>query len=325
MKRKRMLLYMSDFYGYYQEIISELNCQNWDVTWYLDQLRLTSAQIVISKLRKGYKEQLFDAYFKKTLEDNRNEDIDMMLVIFAAGYFKPKHMSLFRQYFPNAEVVYYSWDAIANYPTTKALFDSADRAYTFDLADSEMYGISFLPLFYIPSVLKKKKLVYDCSSIMSFQPEKSESMKTLLKTIPPDTHNFIYLRVGNEMLQFRMKLFSRRQIKGLEQYFHKESLSRDDVISTFAASAAVIDCPRPHQNGLTMRTFEVLSLERKLITTNENITKYEFYTPNNIYVIDEEHKSIPKSFFETPFDTKYTLNEKYSLPHFIKVLTTSLQ
>ena len=148
-------------------------------------------------------------------------------------------------------------------------------------------------------------------------------MKTLLKTIPPDTHNFIYLRVGNEMLRLRMKLFSRKQIKGLEQYFHKESLSRDDVISTFAASAAVIDCPRPHQNGLTMRTFEVLSLERKLITTNENIKKYEFYTPNNIYVIDEEHKSIPKSFFETPFDTKYTLDEKYSLPHFIQVLTTN--
>ena len=44
MKRRRMLLYMSDFYGYYKEIISELNAQNWDVTWYLDQLRLTSAQ-----------------------------------------------------------------------------------------------------------------------------------------------------------------------------------------------------------------------------------------------------------------------------------------
>ena len=315
------MLYMSDFYGYYQEIILELNCQGWDVTWYLDQIRLTPAQILISKLHKGYKEQLFDVYFKKTLEDNRNENIDMMLVIFAAEYFKSKHISLFKQYFPNAEVVYYTWDAIANYPATKALIDSADRAYTFDLADSEMYGVSFLSLFYIPCVLKRRKLEYQCSSIMSFQPEKSEGMKKLLNTIPPDTKNFIFLRVGSKLQLFRIKLFARKEIKGLEKYFHQESLSRDEVISIFAASAAVIDCPKPRQNGLTMRTFEVLSLERKLITTNKNVKKYDFYTPNNIFVIEEGHESIPKTFFETPFDSAYALDEKYALPHFVRVLT----
>lgn len=325
MKRRRMLLYMSDFYGYYKEIISELNAQNWDVTWYLDQLRLTAAQLVIAKIDKGYKERLFDAYFQKSLEENRNESIDMILVIFAAGFFRPKHMALFKQYFPNTEVVYYTWDSITNYPVTRDLVNSADRAYTFDLADSETYGINFLPLFYIPGVLKQSKMVYHCSSIMSFQPEKSEELKKLLKTIPPDTNNYIFLRVGSKLLLLRMKLFSRKQIGGLEQYFHLESLSRNDVISTFAASAAVIDCPRPHQNGLTMRTFEVLSLGRKLITTNENIKKYDFYSPDNICVIDEKNECIPKDFFDKPFDDKYALSDKYSLPSFIQLLTTGVQ
>ena len=315
---------MSDFYGYYQEIISELNCQDWDVTWYLDQLRLTKAQILMARLHRGFKEQLFDAYFKRTLEENRNGNIDMMLVIFAAEYFKPKHLLLFKQYFPNAEVVYYTWDAIANYPATNALIDSADRAYTFDLADAEMYGISFLPLFYIPCLLKQRRVEYQCSSIMSFQLEKSEGMKKLLNMIPPDTKNFIFLRVGSKLQLFRMKLFAGKEIKGLEKYFHQESLPRDEVLSIFAASAAVIDCPKPHQNGLTMRTFEVLSLKRKLITTNANVKKYDFYTPNNIFVIEEGNKRIPTDFFETPFDSSYALDKKYSLPHFVQILTNGI-
>ena len=76
-----------------------------------------------------------------------------------------------------------------------------------------------------------------------------------------------------------------------------------------------------NQVGLTIRTFEALHLKKKLITSNKNIMKYEFYTPNNIYVIDENSENkIPNEFFESDFDESFALSTDYSLDSFVKKL-----
>ena len=117
-----------------------------------------------------------------------------------------------------------------------------------------------------------------------------------------------------------MKIFHRNNFVRFKKYFTFASLNRTECLNIIKESIAVIDCPVPNQNGLTMRTFETLAMNTKLITSNINVREYDFYTPNNIFVVDSNVSEIPASFFSTPFDVQFQIGEKYSLKHFVKVL-----
>ena len=64
----------------------------------------------------------------------------------------------------------------------------------------------------------------------------------------------------------------------------------------------MLDIQHPNQTGLTMRTIEMIGLNKKIITTNSSITEYDFYSPNNVLVIDRENVEIDLAFFETQYE-----------------------
>ena len=108
------------------------------------------------------------------------------------------------------------------------------------------------------------------------------------------------------------------------KYFKKSDFSfkkksRKEIDELITNSIAVIDCPLHDQNGLTIRTFDVLKSEKKLVTNNINIKKYDFYTQDNIFVVDGS-KKVPRSFFETAFNREYALGYKYSVDNFVHIL-----
>ena len=102
------------------------------------------------------------------------------------------------------------------------------------------------------------------------------------------------------------------------------SLSKREVIDILSRSVAVIDSPQDDQNGLTMRTIEALGACRKIITTNENITAYDFYDPINIYVSKEG--SVPSGCFlrSEPISIPDALYRKYSLKGFVESLMSNM-
>ena len=61
-------------------------------------------------------------------------------------------------------------------------------------------------------------------------------------------------------------------------------MSQEEIISLISKSKAILDINHPSQVGLTMRTFETLGANKKLITTNENIKIYDFFDKENIDV-----------------------------------------
>ena len=164
------------------------------------------------------------------------------------------------------------------------------------------------------------KIEYDVSTVMSLYAEKCESIKAVVNALPDKIVKYIYLRIWDKLYLFKLKLLFSKRIRGLEQYFHFDSLGMKEVNDIISRSKAIIDCPLPNQNGLTMRTFETLALGKKLITTNKNIVYYDFYSSNNIFVVDGKSK-VPLSFFESEFDQNYKLSDEYSISNFVKKLT----
>ena len=208
-----------------------------------------------------------------------------------------------------------------NFPLIKDLFRLSDVAYTFDSNDAIKYNVNFLPLFYSKNICETPVIKYDISTVMSFFAEKAASLNEVITRLPSDCKSFIYLRIRTRRYLWKLKHFNKKKVQSLEKYFNLASLPREEVLKIFAESKAVIDCPLPGQNGLTMRTFEVLSMGKKLITSNESIRNYDFYCKENILIMPEEADRL-ESFLELPFNRNYLMDSKYSVSSFVKTLTS---
>jgi hypothetical protein len=108
--------------------------------------------------------------------------------------------------------------------------------------------------------------------------------------------------------------------------FKFRPLSQQEVLDIFRKSSTVFDMQHNMQNGLTMRTIETLGAKRKLITTNGNITKYDFYNENNILVLNEHSISEIDKFIRRDYEPiNDRIYEKYSLNRWIEVITSEKQ
>ena len=318
---KELLLLMTDFYGYNEDIISELEKQGWNVTWFQDKIPLNTAEGLVTKVLPKYKENKFNRYFHTCLESVKDKKYDLILIIFGALYLQKEHISFLRKQFTDTKIVYYSWDSVKNFPLIKDLFRLSDVAYTFDSNDAIKYNVNFLPLFYSKNICETPVIKYDISTVMSFFAEKAASLNEVITRLPSDCKSFIYLRIRTRRYLWKLKHFNKKKVQSLEKYFNLASLPREEVLKIFAESKAVIDCPLPGQNGLTMRTFEVLSMGKKLITSNESIRNYDFYCKENVLIMPEEADRL-ESFLELPFNRNYLMDSKYSVSSFVKTLTS---
>ena len=310
---KRILLFMTDFFGYNNHVIAAFKNKGYDVVWYLDKINLKDWQRVIKKIYNNYQYKLFDKYFDQCIEQCKNTHFDRIIIIYGASFMNYEHVMKIKKAFPRTPVVYYAWDSVSNFPRIRELFSAADISYTFDVEDSQKYKVGFLPLFFIDNNSRNCKYKYDVSTVMSFYLEKEPSLKMAMGCIPPGYNKEYYLK---------LRLFFRPIYKKYRQYLHIKALNHRQVNGMIHYSRAVIDCPLPGQTGLTMRTFEVLAKGRKLITTNENIKQYDFYSPHNIFVVQDGRDDID-DFLHSDFDKNYSIGDKYSLNYFVETLIGS--
>jgi hypothetical protein len=81
----------------------------------------------------------------------------------------------------------------------------------------------------------------------------------------------------------------------------------------------ILDVQHDSQVGLSFRPFEAIGLKKKLITTNPEIKKYDFYNSNNIYILTNDSFEVPDSFFETPYeDLPLEIYNKYHLKNWVR-------
>lgn len=317
-----LLLFMTDFYGYNEDVISELRKQGWNVTWFEDKITLNNFEGVVSKVFSNYKKNKFNKYFFNCLQKTKNNKFDLIMIIFGAVFFRKEHIMALKEQFPDTRIVYYSWDSVKNFPNIRELFETSDISYTFDPQDAKNYNVNFLPLFYTDYFSNSSRIKYDVSTVMSFFEQKANLLYKMISLIPSDYNAFYYLRIRTKRYYLKLKLSKVNEIKKLYKYFSLDPIPREEVMDIFLSSKVVIDCPLPNQSGLTMRTFEVLSKGRKLITSNKSIVDYDFYTPDNIFVVDENTMFIPLDFVNSKFNESYYPDKKYSLQNFILVLTS---
>lgn len=86
-----------------------------------------------------------------------------------------------------------------------------------------------------------------------------------------------------------------------------------------AQAKVLVDFKTPVHNGLSFRAFEALGYRKKLITTNAETAKYDFYHPDNIFIWDGETFDGIDDFLKRPYhEIAPEIREKYSFGNWIR-------
>ena len=79
-------------------------------------------------------------------------------------------------------------------------------------------------------------------------------------------------------------------------------------------SRAILELISDGQTGLTQRSFEALFLRKKLITNSPEIKSYDFYHPQNIFILGERSLEELPDFLHSPFHSIATeIVQQYTL------------
>jgi spore maturation protein CgeB len=175
-----------------------------------------------------------------------------------------------------------------------------DKIITFDMIDSKELNIEYLPLFYTNNYANlelSKEKVYDISFFGSYHSDRLEIIKKLEKECKEKGLTFYHYLYSPKLALFRKILNSSVKIEDLK-YFKTSPATNQELLDIYKKSKAVLDIESSIQNGLTIRTFEVLGAKLKLISTNKNIIDEDFYNKNNIYILDRNNITLDKEFFD---------------------------
>ena len=307
--KKKILLFCPSFYNYHNLINNELIFLGASVN--LHDERPSNSVIFKLFLRLGlmtFINKIIDDYYESIIE-NTDDITDVFFINSEAVSIKI--LKKIKAKYKDAKFTLYMWDSISNKKGIPKILPFFDKAYSFDPEDCNYIdGLIFEPLFYDKSFdkIRDGKPKYDTCFVGSIH---SDRLSIIKKIINNENISMRYFLFSPSKIFSYLKIITQSNVnfKDVNIISHNK-ISLDKVSDMFGASKAIIDIQHPNQKGLTMRTFEVLGANKKLITTNEDIKNYDFYNIDNIFILkrDEYFSTEIEDFIKNEFNVE--INDK---------------
>lgn len=328
-EKPKLLLIAPLFFNYYKEIVFEAEQLGYEVDFVCDAPSNSNLSKAIGRINKKLIKGSTRKYFaEKVLPQIRGKEYSFVLLV--AGMtctFDADMMRGIRVMNPNARFVMYQWDSERNLPYSTGIHPYFDKLFSFDLNDCRKSNkYSFLPLFYTRTYenIGKKSISsfqYDCSYVGTAHPQKYKlinEMSQALQDIMP--RQFIYHYMPSRLKYVYHKLFAKEFRHANLDEFKSEKLNAEQMMQIIQDSECILDAPQAGQTGLTIRSIECLGAKRKLITSNADIRKYDFFDPANILVFDGTVNPENEFFHSAYHQIDEKLYEKYSLREWLKTM-----
>ncbi len=294
---KRILLIAPKFYIYHIEIIKSLESLGAKVTFYPEMSYSLSYRVIklVSKKAEVY---LKDRYIKTVIRKIKGDNYDIVFVIRGCALTSDSLQTMHKM-LPHAQFIMYQWDSMKqnNY---KQLIKYFDCVSTFDMVDSEMHNLKYLPLFYTNHFnnIRSKDKKYDLVFYGAYHSDRLELIKYFYKKMKENNLIFKSHLYITRLALLRLLISRRVSLKDIK-FFKTRTASFDEIVESYSKTIAVLDVELLIQDGLSMRTFEALGSNLRLVTTNSNIKIEDFYSSDRIMVIDRENLDIDINFFKS--------------------------
>ncbi len=309
-------------YGYISKIKDELLNNNFSVDLFSIYPNLNIIEKILKTIFPKYitiKNRILQKKLINSLIKS-NKQYDYVFVLVGRGL-ETQTLSKLRKIYPCAKFILYLWDDVARVENILEKLEYFDIIYSSDSKDIKKYGFRFLPLFYCnefvnKSNFEKKERIFSCGTLHS-------NRLFLFKKICEFSkkYNFEYDLVLNCSILYYLKFYFSLKKKDIYSFISIKSISLSECAERTKIAKVIVDMPYNTQSGLSIRTFEALAAQTKIITTNEHIKEYDFYCPGNVMIIDRENPVFDVDFIMSPYKPiPKEIVEKYSLENWIKTI-----
>jgi len=319
---KTILFFAPAFFGYEKIIANKMESMGAAVDLYdvrsvksaRDRALLKISPLLFSKRSREYYDNIIEANLKK--------DYDYILIV-KCDMTPECILARFRIVYPHAKLCLYLWDSIANIPGITNKLKYFDVLHSFDKEDCKKHTeLTFRPLFYADEYCQRlmtRENKYDISFIGTIHSDRFAVIKDVRGLAEEKKLKCYWYCYLQSKLIFYFYRFTKREFfdTKLSDFFFEKKSSKE-IADTIAQSKIVLDIQHPKQTGLTMRTIEMIGMNKKLITTNSSIKEYDFYNPKNISVIDRNKVYIDDSFLDGDYEPiRDEVFQKYSLLNWV--------
>lgn len=300
---KNIFLLGPEFFGYTDRIgqkLAETNSVKKIYTFY-------PKGILNRLLKTGSLESYYDS-----IEIGSNFD---QILIINGKYIPEKFIDKLRDKNPKAQLILYIWDDFENANHSQSFLEKFDLLFTYSKGDSENFKyLKYQPFFY--SDLERNDYGKDIA--LSFVGSLHSNRLKVYKQIAKEISGAKYLYLYSEWINFfkssrNWKLF--RDVKF-------RSLPYVEYVNILKRSKISIEIPHVNQKNITTRAIEVLGTGTKLITTSKIIKQYDFYEPQNIFVLEGDNYKDIQAWSRLPYEKiDSEVLEKYSIESWCKAVT----
>jgi hypothetical protein len=300
--RKRILFIGIGFYDYDKAIINQLEKLNYQVDYFCE---VPSSFKYRYDIRKGNKLKIQKTLNELSLSIAHAARSDYHNVFIIKGEnLTNEAIDIIKKKNPNAKWVLYLWDSVSRVPGSKKIFHQFHEIYSFDRMDCiSNSDLKFNPLFYREEYARHSQGSMALTDLYFLGWYHSDRLKLIEKVIvfcrENNLKHNIKLYVG--FFSYLTHFITGNELKHFKKYLIHKPISATENVNSILNSNCTLDIAHPLQNGLTMRTIELVGAQRKIITTNADIVNYDFYNEDNVLILDRSNPVLNIDFFRQPY------------------------
>ena len=189
-----------------------------------------------------------------------------------------------------------------------------DLIYTFSPKDAAMHGIllnkSYYSAFNVPKIEGEQGLFFVGS--MKNRGSLLDQIYNYLQSVNVSCLFYVYVNSGRDKTN---------------PNFHYTSIPYESSIRLLKSSNVILDLVDERQTGMTLRYYEAVVYNKKLLTNNINIIQQPYYNEHYMKVFRtmDELKNIDPSWFNTTEEIDYHYREEFEPYNFLKQIQVDLK
>jgi len=327
MTNKKILLISPDWMGLHEDIISGLKNKGLSVDFIPEKQYPYDPFYSLNKRRKTkpineFLEEIQQYWTELLSKEQYSKEYDYLFVIDGQAI-HPCVFNILESRKKDIIKVNYLFDRIQGVYSFDRNFKYFDKVATFDPKDSSFFNIDFFQIYWKKSE-KKSNTQFTLFGFGAYSKYRFDVYKRLNELLP-ELKDSSYLKVfykGYSNLFLHEIRNVIRVILGYERNINLKEIRSglvsntpiptDDFRAIIANSSTIVDTSAPYQDGLTARFMWALGEEKKIITTNQVVKNYDFYTPEQILILPESTKDYSKELI-----LEFVKND-YKMPQVIR-------
>ena len=321
---KKIILIMPPDFGVYQVIEQNLRYMGFEQVAVISPLfRYKTKDRILNFIQKtflgnkDYKKQLIDDYYTaevtQALSRFAPKSIDYAIVI------RPDKLDLktIEKIHNTAhKVVAYQWDGLARFPKVFMVINHFQRFFVFDLDDYHLYKdryANLLPCTNFYFDIPEEEVALNSKEVLYVGVYIKDRIQSLIRVVNALSQYDLILNI-NLFYSRKTPPFSHPHIT-----FFSKGLNYAQYLTLTKKATVLLDIKTVDHNGLSFRIFEAIKYQKKLITDNKSIKLYDFYHPNNFYVVENDLFEGLSDFLESDFvPLSEDIRQKYSFSNWVK-------